>query len=300
MKILVTGVSGYIGRYVASLLQERGYEVTAFIKSGEKLSAKHLNSFQCVEGDLLKRETIETAVKGCNVVVHLAAVVGSPDRDLNMRVNYEGTKHLIEMSQKNQISRFIYMSSISAARKEKGPYGISKLKGEELVLESGIPYTIFRPTMVYGRESMGLYRIIKNIKRFPFVIPMIGRGKYLRQPVYVMDVADVIERSIRNHNVINRSYYLGGGESLTFFALVRKISAILGVEKLIIPIPLIFCRLIARISQMSTSPIFTLEHIRGLSEDTQVDIDPLKKDLGFHPISLDTGLTKVIHEIYHQ
>ena len=51
---------------------------------------------------------------------------------------------------------------------------------------------------------------------------------------------------------------------------------------------------------MSTSPIFTLEHIRGLSEDTQVDIDPLKKDLGFHPISLDTGLTKVIHEIYHQ
>jgi nucleoside-diphosphate-sugar epimerase len=129
---------------------------------------------------------------------------------------------------------------------------------------------------------------------------MIGQGNYLRQPVYIWDVAEVIAQCLLQRTAINKTYNLGGSEQLKFRRLVMLIMEMLDVNKRIIPIPLPICRMLGYLFQQLPDPIFTNEHIRGLSEDTKMDIVPIMRDLNFTPQPLRASLAKVLDQIMNE
>ena len=193
----------------------------------------------------------------------------------------------------------IFISSVSATRLAQGPYGKSKKMAEVLVKESGLNYTILRPTTIMGRESLGLNRIIKNVNRFSFFIPMVGLGYNTRHPVYIMDFIDIIIKSLKKDITIGKTYEVGGEKVIYFRDLVKLINIKLGNRyKPLLPIPKYFVRFVAFfLERIYKIPPFTTEHVNALGEDTRMDIDMLNQDLGFDPKPLNEVLDIVISQI---
>ena len=297
-KIFVTGGNGFIGSFVVDELTKRRYKVKCLIqpKSCNIFSDENI---EIVKGDLRNYQLINNAIKGTDVVIHIAAIVGCPNPKINYDINYIGSLNIEKACINNKVKRLIAISSISAIRSKTGPYGKSKKMMEKALLKNKlIKTTIIRPTMVYGIGSRGFMNIIKYCKMFPLFIPIVGNGKNTRQPIYVKDLAKVIVNSIESKRSLDKRYDLGGLQIISFNKLVNMISISLNMKKIKIHIPLFICQLIANINQiLFKMPPFHKEHIRSLSEDTRVNIESAIKDLGYNPTPLEIGIKKTLKEI---
>tara|TARA_Y100001970_G_scaffold294299_1_gene450048 strand:+ start:2901 stop:3830 length:930 start_codon:yes stop_codon:yes gene_type:complete len=298
-KLFITGGGGYVGSYLISELLKESFRLKVLIYGQQTSQKIKSGSISYVNGNLCDANLITQAIAGCDAVVHLGAIVGSHILSENMNINYRGTKNIIESCKINSVNRLIFISSVSATRTAQGPYGKSKKMAEDLVKESGLNYTILRPTTIMGRESLGLNRIIKNVNRFNFFIPMVGLGYNTRHPVYIMDFIDIIIQSIKKDITIKKTYEVGGERVIYFRDLVKLINSKLGNRyKPIIPIPKYFVRFIAFfVERIYEIPPFTTEHVNALGENTRMDTNMLNHDLGFVPKPLNEVLDIVIGQI---
>ncbi len=293
-KVLLTGGTGYVGPYVLKELLKKKYKVTCLVNDNSSLPSK----VEIVRGDILDKKAVSRAVKGQDAIIHLAAAVRIKDPKINYDINVVGTKNVVEACKKYGVKRIIYTSTVSALRKKVGPYGKTKKKAGEYLKKSSMNYTIFYPPLIYGKEGQGTKNILTYIQAFPLIIPLIGSGKYTRQPVWVEDVASVVVGSLGNKKTYRKDYPLAGKNIITFRDLTKHIAKELGVRKIFLPIPLFVCTMAAWVFEHTMSkPLFTREHIRSLSEDTRFDIGELIQDTGFSPIELADGLRKVVKKL---
>jgi len=297
--ILLTGANGYVGKYVLQELLQRGYKVSGFIKRGMSIPNIENKNLQILKGDLLDKRSLNEALKGIDAVIHLAASVRIKSPKINYDVNVVGSKNLIDACIQKNVKRVIFTSSISVLRSRRGPYGETKYKAEKLFEKSNLDYTIFRPTLIYGVESQGIKNIVDYIQMFPCFIPLVGRGNYTRQPISVYDVARVLVDCLDKKETFRKIYPLAGQDILTFKKLIKMIAIEMNCNsKIMIPVPIILCNLIAKFFEKTLAkPPFTSEHIRSLSEDTQVDISQLVKYLNFKPIKLEQGIKELVKEL---
>lgn len=298
-KIYLTGGNGYVGRYLVPVLLKKSHTINLLVFGNNLDQYFKTNNINLIRGDIRDKNLLIETVKGCDIIIHLGAIVGSYNLVDNMEINYHGTKNLIDACNIHGIKRFIFISSVSAARKAQGPYGKSKKLAEDAIISSGLDYTILRPTTIMGRESLGLNRIIKNVNRFNFFIPMVGFGYNTRHPVYILDFVDLIIKSINKKISFKKVYEVGGERVIKFRDLVKLVNKKLGnKDKLIIPIPKQFVYLLALIFERinSTAP-FTTEHVNALGENTNMNTTMIETDLDFNPINLNEMLNIIIEQI---
>ena len=298
-KLYITGGNGYIGRHLVLSLLNDSFNLKLLIHGLSDTNMFNSNNVEYVDGDLRNKKLLIDSVAGTDVVIHLGALVGSYNVDDNMEINYEGTKNLIEACKIHGIERFIFISTVSAKRKAQGPYGRSKKLAEDEVIRSGLAFTILRPTTVMGTESLGLNRIIQNVNRFPWIIPMAGTGKCTRHPVYINDFVQAIITALKKVDSIGKLYEIGGERVIPFRDLVKLINTKLGnSRKLIIPVPMKLIKIVAFFfERIYRAPPFTSEHVNSLTEDTQMDTSLAIRDLSFNPIPLEEMLDVIIEEI---
>jgi len=227
MKILVTGATGFVGCHLLNKLDK--YEVN--ILSRKKTSIKGVKIFI---GDLFDKKILLEASK-VDDVIHLAGI-----SDGNVcKVNYEGTKNLIDACTENRVKKFIFISSYDAVLNTD--YGKSKLKAEEYLKNSGLNYIIFRPTVIYGRNSKkDIGRLIKLIKLG--VAPIPGDGNFKLQPLFVDDIVNAIVKAVES-KIKNKTYFIGGANALSFNEIVDIISNHLHKRVIKIKIPGFLVRL---------------------------------------------------------
>ena len=228
-KILVTGATGYLGREVLKFL-DKG-RVRCLVRKGKIADVEN------VPGDVTDAASLQEAVQDVECVVHLAAVTHARDDHLFQLVNVNGTKNLLEASKKAGVKHFILVSSMAATRKYLDTYGISKKKGEELIQDSGVPYTILRPTMMYGGESKAMRDFLAYVRKFPLIVPVLGSGKGRIQPVHVDDVARIIARCVEQGSK-NKVYALVGGTTISMNYFIDFVLSRLRLRKLKVHIPL--------------------------------------------------------------
>jgi len=278
MRILVTGSKGFIGKNLLQHLKSRrDYEVEGFdIKDGQ---------------DVLNINHVRKAVRDVDVVVHLAGKSSShhffEDPLKAWRTNVEGTANIVnELSREAKIiflsTGTIYGDSAKPAR-ESDPlpippnlYALSKLEGERLCLLHG-NCVILRVFTGYGvgEEHKGayaspIYKFVKSmLKGEP---PLIyGDGKQVRDCIYISDIIKVIEFFIRNnpkHKILN----VGTGVGTDFLSVIQIINNLLGTE---------------------ISPVFT-QPPKGYVGSIVADINLLKQEMDFNPISIEEGIKQLI------
>jgi NADH dehydrogenase len=208
--VFITGSSGFLGR---SLL--------------EKLSAPGNRRIVCLpqrpKGDILEPKSYAESLKGCDTVLHLAAVTGKQAPSEYFRVNRDGTESLLREAERAGVRRFVFVSSISAKFKNQRHYyyAQSKLQAESLVKNSRLPWIIVRPTMIFGKGSAVLAGLAK-LASLPF-IPLFGDGQTRVQPVQVADLAQILADILDDETLNNRLLEIGGPEAVSMERLMQLI-----------------------------------------------------------------------------
>jgi nucleoside-diphosphate-sugar epimerase len=314
MKILITGNSGFIGRFLARKLVEKNYAVVGLDIKQDNHARDYV---QCFEGDILRKGDVEKTVELADFIIHLAAKhhdFGISEEEF-YKVNVEGTKNLLDCASRKNIKKFIFVSSVAVYNDENMPvdeatelkpnnfYGKSKLEAEDLVREwvdkdTTRSVIIVRPAVVFGPYNYAnMYKLIDNIYKGKFIF--VGRGDNIKSVAYVENLVDAIifsmERMKPGLNIFNYS----DEPHMTIEEIVNIISKPLGksVPRFRLPLRLVLTvasifDVIAKISGKNL-PIQAFR-IKKFAQNTFYKSNVIK-ETGFKPrISLEEGFRNMI------
>jgi nucleoside-diphosphate-sugar epimerase len=251
MKAMVTGATGFVGSHLIDRLLAAGHEVTALVRSPAKAAGLEARRVRLVRGDLHAEAAIREAVRGQNVVYHVAALVAARNEAEFFRANREGTASIVRaMEQLAPYARLVHVSSLAAAgpaalgapRTADQPeapvtmYGRSKNAAEQVVRQSHLPWVIARPPAVYGPRDRDNFLQVFKLVRSGFA-PVFGDGSQELSMVYAPDLARSLELVGTTPGIESRAYFTNHPEIVTTTDLVRRIGKLMGRDVRIIPIP---------------------------------------------------------------
>jgi NADH dehydrogenase len=300
--IIVTGANGYLGSYVCRELLSRGIAVIALKYdhyASVILDHPLIRYVRCdITREIAPQIAPETQGLQLSAIINTAALLGSSDYDRNYAVNARGVENLVRYARESGISRFIQISSVVVIKEFKGPYGETKLIGQEILEKSGLDYTVFIPAMILGPEGLGINRILKNVYRFPVFVPIIGSGRQTQHPIYVKDFARYIVQASSEPVAIGKTYQIAGDRVISFRDFIRLILKIKGDRRIFVPVPAFFARMMGKIFQkIQKVPLFTAEHVKGILQDSNLDTSLIRSDLNFKPTPLEEALRETLSEI---
>lgn len=285
--ILITGATGFVGRNLLKKLSNEGVRIRCLVRDKSKITKN--SGAEVVQGDLSDKDILDKVTQNVDVVIHLAAIVKSSKQEEFININVTGTENLIYACRKNNVKRVIYVSSLDATLAKTNMYGKTKALGENIIKNSGIDYIILRPALIYGKGSKDIDMLAKVVRKYP-VVPVIGNGQSKFQPIYIDDICQIIVKLIKS-DIKNKIYYIAGEQRIALNDLIDKIAHLLSKRIIKIYVPLWLLWLPLKLyGIVIKNPQINYESLSLLNQDKICDIDEIKKDFNFNPISLDDGL----------
>lgn len=240
MQILVFGGTGFIGTHLCRELHDRGHEVTAMSRSGERDGLPE--GIETATGDVTEYGSIEEAFEGTDVVVNLVAPSPlfrpSGGNETYYRVHRDGTANIVRAAEQHGVKRLIQLSALGADPDGETAYIRSKGLAESIVQESTLEWVILRPSVVFG-EGGEFIPYTKQLA-LPYITPLPGGGRTRFQPIWIGDfvpmIADAIEDPDEVH--VGQVYELGGPEILTLAKIAKLAHGADGRSVSVVPIPM--------------------------------------------------------------
>ena len=212
--ITITGANGFVAKNLRNFLSKNHIKVIAIAR---KTFQKH-HTETVVYSKTLLEKGLQNKLRNCDALVHLIGI-GKQSSKYNFEDNVDLTKNMIKTCKKSGIKKIIYISGLGVTKNSRSDYFISKYKAEQEIINSGLDYTIFRPSYIVGKKDYLSKFILKQIKKGIVIIP--GSGKYHLQPIFVEDVAKIIVESISEKKFSNKILDLVGPEIIKFEDFVR-------------------------------------------------------------------------------
>ena len=212
--ITITGANGFVAKNLRNFLSKNHIKVIAIAR---KTFQKH-HTETVVYSKTLLEKGLQNKLRNCDALVHLIGI-GKQSSKYNFEDNVDLTKNMIKTCKKSGIKKIVYMSGLGVTKNSRSDYFISKYKAEQEIINSGLDYTIFRPSYIIGKKDYLSKFILKQIKKGIVIIP--GSGKYHLQPIFVEDVAKIILESIYEKKFSNKILDLVGPEIIKFEDFVK-------------------------------------------------------------------------------
>lgn len=230
LSVFLTGGTGFVGRHIARRTAERGHRLRALVREPESAGSLTELGAELVEGDVTGDEVLDEAIAGCDVVIQLVGIIRErPPEQTFENVHTRGTQRVLEAAQRADVGKFILMSALGA-KTDGTAYQRTKYEAEEVVRRSGIPYVIFRPSVIVGPDGEFMRLLLRMVRRLR-LIPVIGDGRYRLQPVDVADLADAFVQAAERENLKNESFDIGGPHKLTYNRILEIICEELGLRR---------------------------------------------------------------------
>jgi uncharacterized protein YbjT (DUF2867 family) len=249
VKIFVTGATGFVGPKIVHALRAQSNDVRVLVRTPARGARLAGWGAELVTGDITDPASLRAAIDGCTHVVHLVALIKGSAGDFH-RVMTEGTQHLVAAAKDVGVERFVLMSALgtSATSKDTVPYYAAKWAEEEAVKGSGLEYTVFRPSFVFGKDGGALPTFVKQVRYSP-VVTVIGPGLQRSQPIWVDDVAAYVARAIDAPAAANRTFEIGGPDVVDWNELYLTIARVLGKRRRLLHVPIGIARTGAQLTQ---------------------------------------------------
>ena len=293
--ILLTGATGFIGPKIAHALRSRDLPVRALVRDPAKSSQLASWGVEAVRGDMTRADSLRAAVEGCDAVVHLVSIrTGRPQQF--EAIMAQGTRDLVSAAQGAGVGRWIQMSAsgVGEATKDLTPYYRAKYEMEQAVQGSGIPWVIFRPTFVFGREGGVLPTFIRQARWLP-ATPVVGRGEGRLQPIWIDDVAQFFAEAARRSDITERSFELGGPDAVSWNELVDRLRRVMGIRRPRVNVPVAIVRTQARFFELMPSPLITRDDIKMMMAlDHVADVRPAVETFKVSLMPLDEQLRRAV------
>ncbi len=311
--VLVTGATGFAGGVLARRLRTDGARVRVLVRSKAKLRNKNLGDVEAVEGSVDERKTVDEAMKGVEVVYHLAAAYreGGLGEAGYRAVHVEGTRNLCEAALEEGVKRFVHCSTVGVHGHIENPpadeeyrfapadiYQETKLEGEQCALrffrEKGLPVSVVRPAAIFGPEDERLLKLFRLANRDRIVL--LGSGRIHYHLVHVEDLASGFLLAGSVPEAVGQSFIIAGEASLELNDLVKKIAAILGKKGRIVHLPVkpfqwagTFCE--KTMVPLGLNPPIYRRRVDFFTKSRSFTIRKAKEILGYTPaFSTEEGL----------
>lgn len=292
--ILVTGGTGFVGKHLIKRMRKEGLPIRALVRN--PVTARPLKDLgvEVAEGDVSDTASLGDAATGVERVVHLVGIIQEAPGATFQGVHVAGTRNLLDAAQKAGVRHFLYQSALGARPGAASAYHRSKWEAEELVRASGMPYTILRPSLIYGPGDQFTIRLVDMIKHAP-VLPVIGSGKSKVQPIFIDDVVTCLLRAVTSDRCFNKSYEIGGPEQLTYEEVTVAIAAAMNVKRPVVHMPLLFLKTAASLMETVLSrPPVTRDQLIMLLEDTVCGMRDIRDVFGIEPMRFREGIRTFI------
>lgn len=320
-KVLVTGATGFLGKYVVEELVEHGYQVRAFGRNRAIGQSLVNASVTFIQGDLTNQEDLTKACQEMDMVVHAGALstVWGPWEDF-YQTNVLGTKYILETCREAKIERLVYVSSpsIYAASRDQldikesdapqenrlNNYIRSKLASEKLFKDyPDVSSVILRPRGLFGIGDTSILPRVLNLSQ-KIGIPLIGDGRQLMDMTCVENVALAIRLALETPQAAGEVYNITNGEPRAFRNLIEETLRGLGypIRYRKIPAPLVCAissslEFIYKSLKLKGEPALTRYTYYLLRYSQTLDISKAERDLGYRPkITISEGIEQYVQD----
>jgi len=230
----VTGGTGFVGSAVVSELLQAGHEVRILSrKAPEKLPA----GVSHVKGSVVTGEGLDSLAQGVDAVIHLVGIIKEAGPNTFKAVHHQGTVNVILAASRAGVRRYLHMSALGTREGARSRYHRSKWEGEEAVRCSGLEWTIFRPSTIFGPGD-AFINMLAGMMRWTPVIPVLGGARNLMQPVAIQDVAVSFRTALESDTHIGKTYELGGPDFFNLRQILEKVAQVIGKKRIFINMPL--------------------------------------------------------------
>lgn len=314
--VAVTGAAGFVGSHLVRRLRDAGVSVRGVIRSPN--DAERLQRLGCEVSiaDVRDQDGLTAAFAGCRAVVHLVAVIRERPGQTFEAVNRLGTANVVAAAAIAGVSRLVHMSALGAAP-DAPRYPRSKWAGEEAVRRGGVPFVIFRPSILLGSGGgaaaqfadivrFGLWypmlsgdrriarRIFGTLATLVPVVPVLGDGQYKSMPVALDDVLPAISAAIDKHDVLGQTYEIGGPEVLTYDELVGRVARVLGLRRVLLHLPEPLARRLVAAFAVLPNPPITRDEAEALFVDNVCDPAPAVRAFGLRLRPVEQALREAL------
>ncbi|MGV8150730.1 MAG: NAD-dependent epimerase/dehydratase family protein [Candidatus Woesearchaeota archaeon] len=307
-KIILTGAAGEVGMNILAILKESGeikkYDIIAIDKNSNNLNLlkKLFPSVTVVNADLADSKNItawDKHFKDAYAVIQLQAQISSPEYDAYKKNNIDSIRLVVDACKSAGVKNLIHASSSVVISVAKDGYTKSKRVGEKIVANSKIPHTILRPTLMYGCfDIKHLNYLIRMFEKYP-VFLMPGSGKYIRQPLFVEDFANIIISCI-NRKPHNNAYNISGKEKIYLIDCLKMIYAARKKRKLFIKVPLpIFYVMIKIYGFLNRKTRIIPDQLTALTAGDIFPVIDWERIFSVKPTSYRDGINKTVHSKYY-
>ena len=218
LKIVVTGASGFIAKNLRKYLAEKDIELISISRK----NFKNFNSETKIISKNYKENSLLKKIQNSDVLIHLVGIgKQTVNTDYDM-INTDLTRHIVDLSKKAKIKKIIFLSGLGVSSNTSLGYFISKYNAEKQIIDSGLDFTIFRPSYVVGKNDLLSKNLKKQIKSGEIIIP--GSGTYSIQPIHVSDVVKILFKSASQLEFNNKIIDLVGPDYVTFEKYVKFFS----------------------------------------------------------------------------
>ncbi|MDO8753111.1 MAG: NAD(P)H-binding protein [Anaerolineales bacterium] len=279
MKMFVTGATGFTGSHVVPLLLKNGYEVCCLHRASSDRSPLSGLDIEWALGDVSDSQSLSSAMQGTEALLNIASL------------GFGHADSIISAAKNAGIKRAIFISTTAIFTKLNVGSKTVRLAAEAAIQNSGLEYTILRPTMVYGSDrDRNMCRLIRFMRYSPLV-PVFGDGNYLQQPIHVDDVAQAIVSCLASEKTIHKSYNIVGRHPLTYNQVIDTIAGQMNkrIWKIHLPFkPLV--NMLRFFERIHTPFPIKAEQVLRLNENKEFSYTEAQEDFNFQPRSFAEGM----------
>jgi nucleoside-diphosphate-sugar epimerase len=308
MKILLTGATGFVGSSLLNALADKGHDISVLVRNRKRKAEDFPCKVTLFYGDITKAEGMREALKGIEVIIHLAGLTKALSWEEYYNANAKSCGDLLDARDLNTFKQFIFTSSQAALgpSKDGNPkkeedgyaplsrYGESKMMGEEIVKKAGACYTIIRPSSIYGENDHEFYPLFKSVRRgFKLIL---GDGKKSVNMLYVKDLVRAILLIAGNEKAYNKVYNVCDGFSYNWIDINNAAEKASGRKCRTIKLPMFTAGALAYINTLiefivKKPLLLNKEKLKEMKESYWLmSCDKIKNELGFKcKTSLEEG-----------
>ncbi len=281
-RIAITGGTGFVGLHTSRALVAAGHEVRLVARGARR--GPRVNGTQMARADVVSGEGLVEALRGSDVLLHLAAVIRERGSQTFDNVNRKGAENVVAAAQQAGVGHIIHLGALGAEPDPDFPYLFSKWQGEQAIRGSGIPFDVLRPSLMFGIGDGFFTRMVKLIRWNP-VVPVPGDGRSMFQPFAVSDLGRVVVQCVET-GPRRLLADIGGPEWLSLEEIIDIIKGVMGTRRrnVHVPIPAMLPAAIVFDALLPNPPV-TPQQLKLLAKSNTAHPESVRRLFGFEPLS---------------
>lgn len=294
--ILVTGGTGFIGRNLIRSLVKAEKKVRVLLRPS-KVSPNFPKgiSVEAAVSSFSDERSLKASLKDVDTIFHLAGAERAGLKGNLNQIDIEGTSNLLKAARNSGVRRIYYVSHLGADR--SSAYPVLKAKGiaENWIIDSGIPYTIFRTGAVFGPGDQFTLPIRNLLKLSPGFILIPGDGGNLLQPLWIEDLVTCLMLALDDDRKLNKVLEMGGLETLTYLEIIHLIMATTGIKRIPLSVtPQFLKTLTLWIDQVYPRFPISIFWLDQLAEDRITALNTIPREFSLMPARMKNQLDYLV------